>query len=180
MAAHLHGGEYSREELEALLGCPLSTLFADSPASLSVLQHLSARGFKLRDRAAHVFAEAGRVGAFAGACAGGAALETLGALMDASHASCRDLYECSCPELEELVATAKARGALGARLTGAGWGGCAVMLVPEHAVQPFLADMTRLYFDKRVAAGLLAREELPSALFATQPGAGAAIFQLTA
>lgn len=39
--------------------------------------------------------------------------------MDASHASCRDLYECSCAELDELVAQARAAGALGARLTGA-------------------------------------------------------------
>jgi N-acetylgalactosamine kinase len=98
--------------------------------------------------------------------------------MDASHTSCRDLYECSCPELEELVALAKARGALGARLTGAGWGGCAVMLVPEALVTTFLADLQRLFYDKRVADGTLPPAELPSALFATKPGAGAALLKL--
>jgi N-acetylgalactosamine kinase len=178
VAAHLHEGAYTSSELEELLGVSLAFLFADNSASLAVLLHASRAGFKLRDRAAHVYAEAARVGAFAAACASHAPLDALGALMDASHASCRDLYECSCAELEELVATAKARGALGARLTGAGWGGCAVMLVREDGVAAFLDDLRRLYFDKRVASGLLPAEELPSALFATKPGAGAAVLKL--
>lgn len=45
-------------------------------------------------------------------------LQQLGALMSASHASCRDDYQCSCQELDDLVAAALAGGALGARLTG--------------------------------------------------------------
>jgi len=47
-----------------------------------------------------------------------AKLQRLGQLMDASHASCAGLYQCSCEELDQLVAAAKAAGALGARLTG--------------------------------------------------------------
>lgn len=46
------------------------------------------------------------------------ALVRLGQLMDASHASCAKLYECSCSELDTLVGVAKGAGALGARLTG--------------------------------------------------------------
>ena len=42
----------------------------------------------------------------------------LGNLMDESHASCRDLFECSCAELDELVSLAKQAGAWGSRLTG--------------------------------------------------------------
>jgi galactokinase len=40
--------------------------------------------------------------------------------MDASHASCAKLYECSCPELDALVKVAKGAGAIGSRLTGEG------------------------------------------------------------
>jgi galactokinase len=50
--------------------------------------------------------------------------------MYASHASLRDDYEVSTPELDTFVETAKQHGARGARLTGAGFGGCAIALVP--------------------------------------------------
>jgi galactokinase len=50
--------------------------------------------------------------------AGDDKLSRLGGLMDASHASCAGLYECSCAELDALVGVARAAGALGARLTG--------------------------------------------------------------
>jgi galactokinase len=62
-------------------------------------------------------------------------LETFGQLMDASHASLRDLYEVSSPELDALVEIARAvPGCYGSRLTGAGFGGCTVSLVAQEAV----------------------------------------------
>ena len=57
--------------------------------------------------------------------------DEFGRLMYASHASLRDDYEVSTPELDTFVETAQQHGARGARLTGAGFGGCAIALVPE-------------------------------------------------
>ena len=67
----------------------------------------------------------------------------LGTLLDASHASLRDDYEVSCAELDTAVATAVGAGALGARMTGGGFGGSAVALVPQErvpAVRTAVAD----------------------------------------
>jgi galactokinase len=59
------------------------------------------------------------------------ALAELGRLLTGGHASLRDDYECSVPEADFLVAAAVGHGALGARLTGAGWGGSVIVLIPE-------------------------------------------------
>jgi galactokinase len=64
--------------------------------------------------------------------------ERLGALMDASHESLRTDYEVSCDELDALVDAAREiPGTLGARMTGAGFGGCTVNLVKEENVEFF-------------------------------------------
>ncbi|WP_284977655.1 galactokinase [Arthrobacter sp. fls2-241-R2A-200] len=54
----------------------------------------------------------------------------IGRLLDASHASMRDDFEISCPELDLAVETARASGAIGARMTGGGFGGSAIALTP--------------------------------------------------
>ena len=59
----------------------------------------------------------------------------LGPLLDASHASLRDDYEVSCEELDVAVEAARQAGALGARMTGGGFGGSAIALVPARAAQ---------------------------------------------
>ena len=58
----------------------------------------------------------------------------IGRLLDASHVSMRDDFEISCPELDLAVDTARANGALGARMTGGGFGGSAIALVPAVEV----------------------------------------------
>ena len=70
--------------------------------------------------------------------------------MRAAHASLRDLFEVSTPELDELVVRAEEAGALGARLTGGGFGGAVVALcrpgqaaeVAERADAPLVATVS--------------------------------------
>ena len=69
---------------------------------------VSVNSFKLRDRAYHVYSEAGRVLQFKAVCERGEpdAMATLGKLMSDSHTSCSHGYQCSCPELDELCRVA--------------------------------------------------------------------------
>ena len=89
-----------------------------------------------------------------------------------------DLYDCSCVELDELVAAAKAAGALGARLTGAGWGGCTVSLVRAGTEGGFIEALKKAYYASRVADGTVAEEDLGATVFATRPAAGGAVLKL--
>ena len=94
----------------------------------------------------------GRVGAF-------------GQLMNQSHASLRDLYEVSCEELDLMAALAQSQSCCwGARMTGAGFGGCVVALVERDALSSFTRTMVSLY----------ERQALRTpALYVCQPSAGA-------
>jgi galactokinase len=82
----------------------------------------------LRSRAVHVVSETART-RFGAQLLERGKLKQFGQLLYESHESCRRLYECSAPELDTIVAAAKRAGALGARLTGAGWGGAAIVLL---------------------------------------------------
>jgi galactokinase len=104
---------------EAVVG-PLRAI--DDGAALDELEP------RLRRRARHVVTENGRVGVVVEALRAGDRA-TLGEALAASHASLRDDFEVSTPALDALVADLSSRpGVLGARLTGAGFGGCAVAL----------------------------------------------------
>jgi len=72
----------------------------------------------------------------------------LGELFAASHASMRDDFEISCPELDLAVEAAVGAGAVGARMTGGGFGGSAVAVVPAAAVPTVTRDVGRA-FDSR-------------------------------
>jgi len=96
----------------------------------------------LLKRARHVVTENERVLAAVDALRSGD-LHRLGALMAESHASMRDDFEASVSEIDLLVEIAKQTpGVVGARLTGAGWGGCTVNLVREPDVAAFVARVT--------------------------------------
>ena len=73
-------------------------------------------------------------------------LETLGALMDASHASLRDDYEVSCSEVDSLVEIARNEpGVLGSRMMGGGFGGCTISLVEADALERVAVAIVRSY-----------------------------------
>jgi len=134
-------------------------LFKQWYPKITALRDISIEQFRLheadlpepvRSRAAHVVSENDR------ALRGAAALQAgevaaFGALMDESHASLRDDYQVSIPELDALVdAARRVPGCLGSRLTGAGFGGCTVSLVERSAVATFQRDVAAAY---RAATG---------------------------
>ncbi len=121
-------------------------------------------------RARHVIAEDDRVLMTVSALQEGD-LGKVGRQMDASHASLRDLYEVSSPELDTMVELLRAQpGCYGARLTGAGFGGCAVALMEAGAVDGAISAVGELYH---------ARTGLTPALYPTRAAAGASALKLS-
>jgi len=102
----------------------------------------------IKKRAAHVIEENDRVKLAAKALAANNLTE-FGRLMYASHDSLRDLYEVSGKELDAVVEYAKTdKNVAGARMTGAGFGGCAIALVKAKAFDEFSVAVTKYYTDK--------------------------------
>ena len=76
-------------------------------------------------------------------------VETFGKLMNASHKSLQEDYEVTGKELDALVEAAwEQQGVLGARMTGAGFGGCAIALVKDPHVKNFIDRVGQTYLDK--------------------------------
>jgi galactokinase len=100
-----------------------------------------------RQRARHVIGENARTLDAADALARGD-MARVGALMDESHASLRDDFEVSRPELDTMVRLAREQeGCYGARMTGAGFGGCAVALVAAAAAERFANEVAARYHE---------------------------------
>ncbi len=95
---------------------------------------------------------------------GSAGPQAIGPLLDASHASMRDDFGISCAELDLAVDTARSAGALGARMTGGGFGGSAIALTPAGAAQKVRAAVERSFAEAGHAA--------PD-IFSVRPAAGA-------
>ncbi len=96
-------------------------------------------------RARHVISENDRVTQAVVALRDGDAA-TLGAILDTSHASLRDDFEVSCQALNIMVDISRlAPGCFGARMTGAGFGGCAVAIVHAEKIQEFASHVARKY-----------------------------------
>ncbi|KAI9786618.1 MAG: galactokinase [Geoglossum umbratile] len=140
---------YTREEVASTLGITVDTLNERYTSRFPI----RAERFLLRQRVEHVFSEALRVLDFMALLESPPAdsqtlLKSLGSTLNASQQSCRDNYNCSCPELDELCQLALGAGAYGSRLTGAGWGGCSVHLVPLDKVDDVRGVWEREYYRK--------------------------------
>lgn len=162
---------YTREQISDILGISIDELNEQYTTKVPV----RAERFHLRQRALHVFTEALRVQQFM------TLLNSkdedpkelgkkLGSLLNDTQESCRDLYDCSCPELDELCEIARGAGSYGSRLTGAGWGGCSVHLVPVNKVEKVKKAWKDRYYSKRFPK--LTEEELEEAIVVSKPGRG--------
>lgn len=145
--------------------------------------------FQLHDRSKHVFSEAIRVIRFKKVLtqeAPATVAEKLGAIMNESQASCRDLYNASCPvslgpfefpltgqEIEELTKLAMKSGAYGSRLTGAGWGGMTCSLVASDKVPAFIESLRTGYYAPKFPN----IKDLSEIVFPTLPGTGAVVYE---
>ncbi|MFI5128921.1 MAG: galactokinase [Chitinophagales bacterium] len=102
----------------------------------------------LEKRALHVISENFRVNEAKDALKRGELL-TFGKLMYSSHESLKELYEVSGKELDSIVEFCKTyEDCIGARMTGAGFGGCAIALVKKHRFEDFASKLTSYYKDK--------------------------------
>ncbi|MDX6259984.1 MAG: galactokinase [Kribbellaceae bacterium] len=168
-APHRHvDGEYaarrkSCEQAAAELGVPAlrSIAFEDLDDALARLSD-----DVTRRRVRHVVTEIRRV-EDAVALMHAGRLRDVGPLFTASHASLRDDFEITVPELDVAVDTALAAGALGARMTGGGFGGCIIALVEASATTEILAAIEKAFADHGFTK--------PSSLDATPSGGASRI-----
>ncbi|KZF19796.1 galactokinase [Xylona heveae TC161] len=169
---------YTREEISAIVGIPVEEINQRFMSRFPV----RAERFLLRQRALHVFTEAQRVLRFRSLLSNPPSLDesllrSLGALMQETQTSCRELYDCSCPELDEMCKLAREAGAYGGRLTGAGWGGCSVHLVPYDKVDEVKKMWETRYYRRKFPN--MAEDKLAEAVVVSKPGSGSTVFKVT-
>ena len=147
----LDSGAYNQRVAE----CKLAVEQLNAVRPLKYLAELTEAEFKTVEsaitdpiahkRARHVVGEVQRTSDAVEALKAGN-LELFGKLMNASHASLRDDYEVTGPELDCMAEEAwKVEGVIGSRMTGGGFGGCTVSLVKDEAVENFIAQVGAAY-----------------------------------
>jgi N-acetylgalactosamine kinase len=155
----------SREKVVELIGQEtLDRLLKGLPWARGVWE--ANEFFSIYRRALHVYKEAERVETFISACAQG----NIHGMIDCINSSGDSLdinYECSVPELRELVHVMRESGCVAARLVGAGFGGCALgMIMPEDDVEDVMGKIRRKFFF----------EQNRQNCFSFEPAAGCAIY----
>jgi N-acetylgalactosamine kinase len=160
---HLHTDGYALDEIAQHVGldvCEVERRWIHVPVDTTTSLLF------LHERCRHVYNETARVYQFE-ANSGNATV--LGELMNKSHESLATLYDASCPELDRLTSLMRQYGAIGSRLTGAGWGGCAVTIVPRMATSSMLKSIAHEYYGGEDVQSL----EKRGILFVSKPCAGA-------
>jgi galactokinase len=148
-----------------------SLLAKFKPAELLEMGAAALEG-DLHRRFRHVVSEAARVAEMEAALAAGKFAE-VGRLLNASHASLRDDYDVSTDELNELTELAVAGGASGARLTGAGLGGCIIAACKPDDAEPLIESLREGFYQPRRAT-----KDLERRLFVAQPSSGMSVERL--
>jgi N-acetylgalactosamine kinase len=133
-------------------------------------------GFRIRQRVLHIITEAARVEMSCEALRNHDA-KLFGRLMNESHESCDVNYGISAPELNALVTILRDAGALGARLTGAGFGGCAIALARDRDILCIMEAVRELYYGKYITDTHpeLAEENREGSVFSVKPSRGASV-----
>ena len=146
MASAYNNRRAACEEAVRLLSADLRGIKALRDVDVQAFDRLSSRlPAEVEMRARHVVEEIDRTRRAVAMLEDGD-VRAFGALMNASHASLRDLYEVSCPELDALSEIAQSLdGCYGARLTGAGFGGCTVNLVEAAKAAGFARELGAAY-----------------------------------
>ncbi|MFQ3548574.1 MAG: hypothetical protein SNJ70_02330 [Armatimonadota bacterium] len=96
--------------------------------------------------------------------------------MNQSHISCRDDYEISCDDLDNLVEILLKNGAKGARLTGAGFGGCAISVVEKDKADSLIDSVWTEYYHKYLKKqSIKTPKDKNSVIFSCIPSSGASV-----
>jgi galactokinase len=141
--------EYGARRASCERAATLCGVAALRDVTLSALyEHAQAFDEETLRRARHIVTENDRVLAAVQALEAGE-LEAFGSLLDESHESMRDDFEISSPELDLAVLTARRAGALGARMTGGGFGGSAIALIATEKI----SDLSALLVEEFAALG---------------------------
>ena len=168
----LTGGGYAQRRVQCEMAAKILGVPALRDATIETLEH--AKG-KMDDvvfrRARHVIGEIERtLHAAEGVRASN--WPAVGQLMYASHDSLRDDYEVSCKELDVVVQIAEGiglkGGIYGCRMTGGGFGGCAVALVKTELVEAI---------SKQIAADYKKKTKIEATIFVSRPAAGATVIK---
>ena len=168
----LSGGEYAQRRAQCKAAAKILGVPSLRDATADMLESIKSKMDEVVfRRARHVIGEIERT-VHAAASIRASDWRTAGDLMYASHRSLRDDYEVSCEELDAVVEIAEAigikGGVFGCRMTGGGFGGCAVALVRTESVEAI---------SQKIAADYKAKTGIEATIFVSRPAAGATVIK---